>query len=95
MTAIRSSPRERPHGRFPDGRIGELCLNNHKSNSTADVNARDAAIALSLALQSGVDVGRFAKRFVVNSHGRANGPLGAALDAVATEHGSWPCLSSR
>src|SRR5262249_34743639 len=29
-------------GYFPDGRIGELFLSNHKSNSGADVNARDA-----------------------------------------------------
>ena len=29
--------------RFADGRIGELFLSNHKSNSTADTNARDAA----------------------------------------------------
>jgi hypothetical protein len=29
--------------RFPDGRIGELFLTNCKSNSAADVNARDAA----------------------------------------------------
>lgn len=28
-------------GRFPDGRIGEIFLNNHKSNSAADTNARD------------------------------------------------------
>jgi putative DNA primase/helicase len=32
-------------------------LNNHKSNSTADTNARDAAIALSFALQHGADLG--------------------------------------
>ena len=40
-------------GRFPDGRIGEVFLNNHKSNSAADVNARDAAIAFSFAVQHG------------------------------------------
>ena len=30
-------------GLFADGMIGELFLSNHKSNSTADTNARDAA----------------------------------------------------
>jgi hypothetical protein len=30
--------------RFPGSRIGELFLNNHKSNSAADTNARDSAI---------------------------------------------------
>jgi len=30
--------------RYPDGAVGEIFLSNHKSNSTADVNARDAAL---------------------------------------------------
>jgi hypothetical protein len=38
-------------GRFHDGRIGELFLQNHKSDSSADTNARDAAIAFSFAVQ--------------------------------------------
>jgi len=42
-------------GRFPDGRIGELFLQNHKSDSSADTNARDAAIAFSFAVQHGAD----------------------------------------
>jgi hypothetical protein len=33
--------------RYPDGAVGEIFLSNHKSNSTADVNARDSAIACS------------------------------------------------
>jgi hypothetical protein len=28
--------------RFPDGRLGEVFLSNHKSNSQADTNARDS-----------------------------------------------------
>jgi|SRR6516162_4711118 hypothetical protein len=31
-------------GYYANGRIGELFLNNHKSNSTADTNARDARL---------------------------------------------------
>ena len=53
-------------GRYADGRVGEIFLSNHKSNSTADTNARDAAIACSFALQF------------------ASGPLGAALDIIAS-----------
>ena len=34
--------------RFPDGRIGELFLNNHKAGNQSDTNARDAAIVLEL-----------------------------------------------
>jgi hypothetical protein len=67
---------------FYDRRLAELFLSNHKSNSTADVNARDAAIALSLALQSGVQVETVRKALCRDSHGRVNGPLGAALDCI-------------
>jgi hypothetical protein len=35
----------------PDGSLGELFLTNHKSNSAADTNARDSAIAFSIAIQ--------------------------------------------
>src|SRR5262249_16276279 len=41
--------------RFADDRIGELFLNNHKSNSAADTNARDSAIVFSFAVQHGAD----------------------------------------
>jgi hypothetical protein len=41
--------------RFADGRIGELFLNNHKSNSAADTNARDSAITFSFAVQHGAN----------------------------------------
>ncbi len=36
-------------GRFPDGRVGEIFLTNHKSNSAADTAARDTAITASIA----------------------------------------------
>jgi hypothetical protein len=39
-------------GRFPDGRVGEILLSNHKANSAADTNARDSAIVCSIALAS-------------------------------------------
>jgi hypothetical protein len=69
-------------GRFPDGRIGEVFLNNHKSNSAADVNARDAAIAVSFALQHGADLEVIRRALCRDSQGNASGPLGAALDAI-------------
>jgi hypothetical protein len=69
-------------GYFPDGRIGELFLNNHKSNSTADVNARDGPIALSFALQYGADLQAVRKAMCRNANGRS-GPLGVALDILA------------
>jgi hypothetical protein len=70
-------------GRFRDGRIGEIFLTNHKSNSAADTNARDSAIVCSIALQYGADVETIRKALCRDSHGRASGPLGAVLDRLA------------
>jgi hypothetical protein len=68
--------------RFDDGRIGELFLTNHKSNSAADTNARDAAIAFSIAVQHGADVETIRKALCRDSRGNASGPLGVALDLL-------------
>jgi hypothetical protein len=60
-----------------------LFLNNHKNNSAADVSARDAAVALSFALQHGADLEAIRHALGRDSHGRASGPLGAALNNIA------------
>ena len=70
-------------GRFPDGRIGEIFLTNHKSNSAADTNARDSAIVFSIAVQYGADVETIRRALCRDGQGRASGPLGAALDRIA------------
>jgi hypothetical protein len=71
-------------GRFPDGTIGELFLTNHKSNSAADVSARDAAITFSIAIQCGADLETLRRALCRDSRGNASGPLGAALDHIAS-----------
>jgi len=68
--------------RFPDGRVGEVFLNNHKSNSAADANARDAAVAASLAFQFGCPLQVLQRALLRDSAGHASTPLGAALDAI-------------
>jgi len=68
--------------RYPDGAVGEIFLSNDKSNSTADVNARDAAIACSLALQFGADPETIRSALCRDADGTASGPLGAALDLI-------------
>jgi hypothetical protein len=73
--------------RFGDGRIGELFINNHKSNSAADTNARDAAITFSIAVQHGADPEVIRRALCRNSDGSASGPLGMARDLVAADHG--------
>jgi hypothetical protein len=70
-------------GRFRDGRLAEVFLNNHKSNSAADTNARDAAIVLSIAVQFGTDPETIRKALCRDSQGRASGVLATALDLIA------------
>jgi ribonucleoside-diphosphate reductase alpha chain len=70
-------------GRFSDGTIGEVFLNNHKSNSASDANARDAAIVCSLALQNSVPLETIRRALLRDSQGRPSTPLGAALDRIA------------
>jgi hypothetical protein len=70
-------------GRYPDGRPGEIFNSSHKAGSAADVAARDAAIAISFALQFGAsleDIGRAMSR---SPNGMANGPIGLAIDLLA------------
>jgi ribonucleoside-diphosphate reductase alpha chain len=68
--------------RYTDGRIGELFLRNHKSNSAADIVARDSGIAFSIAVQCGADPHAIRRALSRDSQGRACGPLGAALDLL-------------
>jgi hypothetical protein len=68
--------------RFSDGRIGELFLNNHKTNSSADTNARDAAIVFSIAVQHGAHAETIRRALCRSADGSASGPLGAALDLI-------------
>lgn len=75
-------------GRYPDGRVGEVFLNSHKSHSASDANARDAAIVCSLALQNGVPVDVIRKALLRDSRGFASSPLGAALDIIAGHEGA-------
>jgi hypothetical protein len=76
------------YSKYPGGRISELFLSNHKSNSAADTNARDAAIVFSFAVQFGADPEAIRKALCRDSQGRPSGPLAAALDLIAEEGGS-------
>jgi hypothetical protein len=71
--------------RFSDGRIGEVFLNNAKSNSSSDTAARDSALAFSFAVQHGADPEAIRKALSRDSQGRATGPLGVALDLILSE----------
>jgi hypothetical protein len=69
--------------RFPDGRVGEIFLTNTKPSSQSDANARDAAVAASLALQHGCSLETLKRALLRDSHNRPSTPLGAALDAIS------------
>src|SRR6516165_6420739 len=71
------------YSRFASGGIAELFLSNHKSNSQADTTARDAAITFSIAVQHGADPKTIRSALCRDSHGRASGPLGMALDIIS------------
>jgi ribonucleoside-diphosphate reductase alpha chain len=72
-------------GRHADGRVAEIFLQNHKPGSQSDANARDSAIAASLALQFGCPLEMLRRALLRDSRGRPSTPLGAALDHIAVE----------
>jgi hypothetical protein len=53
----------------------------------AGINAQDAAVLASLALQHGVALGLIRRALMRDAQGRASGPLGAALDRIADDGG--------
>jgi hypothetical protein len=61
---------------------GSFINSSGKLGSTADVNAADGAVAVSLALQHGCSAATLRDAMKRDVNGLAQGPLGAALDAV-------------
>ena len=70
---------------FPDGRLAEIFLQNHKVELQTGANARDSAVVCSLALQHGVPVDVIRHALSRDARGQAASPLGAALDLIASE----------
>jgi hypothetical protein len=68
---------------FSDGRLAEIFISNAKAGSHSDSAAKDSAVVCSIALQHSVPVEVIRKALLRDSQGRANGPLGAALDIIA------------
>jgi hypothetical protein len=73
------------YSRFGDGRVAEIFVNNHKVNSAVDVDARDAAIILSFALQYGADISAIGKALCRDPRGNPSGVMGVAIDLLAKE----------
>jgi hypothetical protein len=71
--------------RFDDGQIAEIFLRNHKAGSMAGINACDAAVVCSIALQYGASLDVIRKALMRDARGSASGPLGVALDLIAED----------
>ena len=75
------------YSRFETGTVGEIFIQNHKANSQADSNAKDAAIIASLCLQHGVSIDVIKKALLRDSLGRPSTPVGVALDLIDQNQG--------
>jgi hypothetical protein len=69
-------------GRFPSGELAEVFISNHRSNSSADVAARDCGILMSLLLQHGCDARTIAHSLSRNTDSSASGVAAAVLDKI-------------
>jgi hypothetical protein len=69
--------------RYPDGRIAELFLDNHKAGSAVGTIVRDLAITFSFAAQHGADAEAIRRAICGDSQGQPLGPLSIILDLLA------------
>ena len=69
--------------RLDDGELAEVFLSNTKPSSQSDVNARDSAVAASLALQHGCPPETLRRALLRDAQGNASSPLGVALDQIS------------
>jgi len=69
-------------GFYEDGRVGEIFLNHNKITTAMDIAARDAAIALSFALQYGATISALRDAMTRDAKGQPEGALGVLLDLL-------------
>ena len=81
-------------GFFPDGRPGEVFVDGARLTSQTDVEAHDAAIVLSFALQHGASLEEIGAALLRGESNEPHGVLGALCDAIKREIGdrgpAWP-----
>lgn len=78
-------PFEATLGYYQDRRIGEIFLNAGKLTSTADILAKEAAIALSFALQFGASLDDMRRAMPRTTAGEPEGPLGKLMDLLGEQ----------
>lgn len=74
-------------GYYDDGRPGEIFLDSSKSGTDVQVSMRDAAIAISFALQYGAAIEDIRSAFTRRPDGSPEGPLGVLLDIIVADKG--------
>lgn len=70
-------------GFYEDGRLGEVFLCGPKAGTDIEVNARDAAVVASIALQHGASAEVLRHGLSRDEEGRALSPIGKVLDLLA------------
>jgi len=73
-------------GRYPDGRLAELFIGSPRTNSAADIAARDAAILVSLLFQHNCAAATIAHAMSRNADGTAAGVIGTAVDKIMRQN---------
>jgi ribonucleoside-diphosphate reductase alpha chain len=74
------------YSRFGDGSVAEIFISPTKVGSDAAEDARDAAIIISLALQSGVGLDQL-RHSISRANGTATSVARHAIDVIAQEEG--------
>ncbi len=69
-------------GYYDDGRIGEIFINGGKSGEMVEAIARDGAVLLSLALQSGVALDVIAKAITRDGQGNPSSIVGEVINRL-------------
>jgi hypothetical protein len=70
-------------GFFDDGTPGEVFVDSRKTGGDVEAIARDAAVAISLALQHGAAVETLQHAITRNSNGSSASILGAVVDCLS------------
>ena len=70
-------------GFYPDGTPGEVFIDGGKTGQDIQSTARDAAVALSLALQHGTPIEKIRHAVTRDGSGAAGSILGAIIDAIS------------
>ncbi|MBR0879657.1 hypothetical protein ACVMGC_001059 [Bradyrhizobium barranii subsp. barranii] len=72
-------------GYYDDGTIGEVFINGGKSGEVVEAIARDGAVILSMALQSGVALDTIKHAITRDSQGEPSSIIGAVVDQLREE----------